>query len=30
MDMKNGAGAQFLAQKLAEVVPEQNDPFIGY
>ena len=28
--MKNGAGAQFLAEKLLEEPIEPKDPFIGY
>lgn len=30
MKMKNGAGAQFLAEKLVDKPPEKGDPFIGY
>ncbi len=30
MDMKNGAGAQFLAKRLLQWPPRENDPFIGY
>ena len=29
LDMKNGAGAQFLAKKCLENAPEKQDPFIG-
>ena len=30
MKMENGAGAQFLAEKLIDKPPEKGDPFIGY
>lgn len=30
LGMKNGAGAQFLAEKLIDERPQKRDPFIGY
>ena len=30
INMKNGAGAQFLAKRLLKKPPSEDDPFIGY
>ena len=30
LEMDNGAGAQFLAEKYIDAPPEKGDPFIGY
>ena len=30
LEMKNGAGAQFLAEKLIDERPQKSDPFLGY
>jgi len=30
LEMKNGAGAQFLAEKYIDEPPERGDPFLGY
>lgn len=30
LNMKNGSGAQFLAEKLLEAPPAKKDPFLGY
>lgn len=30
LEMENGAGAQFLAEKYVQAPPEKGDPFIGY
>jgi hypothetical protein len=30
MNMKNGAGAQFLAKRLLKTPPKRDDPFLGY